>query len=60
MSDATKRKVDSTRKPVSAKHVPAELSDYAKRRKKAKLLGKGGAKKAANAIEKRRKMLRDI
>lgn len=64
MVDSTKRKVDMTRKPVSKKHVPAELTERMKKRRKKKVTsddvpGSGMAKKAARAIEKRKRMMKE-
>lgn len=63
--DSTKRVVDSVtkRKKVSKQHVPAELTDYAKKKAgttSEDMPGSGLAKKAARALEKRKKQLRDI
>lgn len=63
MSDSTKYAVDSTkRKPVSKKHVPAELTESMKKRAKKRTTsedvpGSGLAKKAARAIEKHKRRL---
>ena len=65
MVDSTTRKgLDSVtkRKPVSKKHVPAELTEGAQRRRSKQTTsddvpGSGGAKKAARAIEKRKRQL---
>lgn len=67
MVDSTRRAVDSVmrRKPVSKKHVPAELTERMKKRRKKRTTsddvpGSGMAKKAGRAIEKRKRKMRDV
>jgi hypothetical protein len=63
MVDSTKRSVDSIkRKKASKKHVPAELTERMKKRRKKMTTsedvpGSGMAKKAARAIERRKRKL---
>jgi hypothetical protein len=66
MVDSTKRAVDSVskRKPVSKKHVPAELTESMKKRRAKQTTsddvpGSGLAKGAARAIEKRKRKLQE-